>query len=234
MPDIEDQILVAQGGLNYDDDSRLFTKGDTDYRVNVIPTSLGNNYVLTNLKGTTIKQHTFANSDTYSGAVYTTIGSCYDVKRSAVYLFIYSDLTNHSIIRYNINEDTFDKIVWENTQIGLDIDYPINDSFVIDNWLYWNPRSSSPRSINVDWAYYDYVSYSTGSGTMANVVGDYVKSSYGKVYICIQDFSGATTDPSELPDYYTLVDWCYNDVSALDAVNAGIGYMTIGSTFIIS
>jgi hypothetical protein len=159
MSQIVDQILAASGGLNYDDDQRLFQSGDTDYRLNVIPTALGNQFVLTNMKGTTKKSHSFTHDSSYDGATYTSIGSCYDVERNAIYYFVYSDLTNHCIIRYNIDDDDFDKIVWDSTNIGLDIDNPINDAYVMDDWLFWNPRSSSPRSINVQWSYYDYISY---------------------------------------------------------------------------
>jgi hypothetical protein len=210
MSELAEEILVAQGGLNYDDDPRMFGQGDTDYRLNVIPTELGDTYVLTNIKGTTKKSHSFTHHADYAGATYTTLGSCYDIKRNAIYYFLYSDLTNHCIIRYNIDDDDFDKIVWDNPNIGLDVDYEITDAFMIDNWLHWNPRSSSPRSINVEWAYYDYVKSFYGGDGLANAnAGDYYVVN-GKVFLTLE----TTLDDKNIlnrPDLFEFVGWCYDD-----------------------
>lgn len=218
MSQLVDQIPAAAGGLNYDDDPRFFGKGDTDYRLNVIPSSLGDTYVLTNVKGTTQKTHSFSHVYDYSsvadadftGAVYTTLDSCYDVKRNAVYFFIYSDQANHCIIRYNIDDDDFDRIVWDNANIGLDLDYPDLSPFMVDDWLFWNPGSSSPRAVNVRWAYWDYVVLRNSSG-QAHAVGDYVADNYSGVWRCIQARTADATAPWTHPDYYVWEDWCYND-----------------------
>ena len=220
MSQIVDQVLVASGGLNYDDDARLFQGGDTNYRLNVVPTASGSEYVLTNLKGTTKKTHSFTHDSGYDGATYTTIGSCYDVKRNAIYYFIHSSLTNHSILRYNIDKDTFDKIIWENTKIGLDTDYPINDAYIMDDWLFWNPRNTSPRSINVQWAYYDYVSYgATADRTFA--VDDYGIDNYNGVWKCTSSVNPNGTYPWDLPDNFEWVSWCYKDTWYQGGAKAG-------------
>jgi hypothetical protein len=219
MPEYKEEILAASGGLNYDDDQRLFEAGDTDYRLNVIPGAIGDTYVLTNLKGTTIKSHGFSHGADYDGVVYTSIGSCYDVKRNAIYYFIHSSGENHCILRYNIDQDSFDKIVWDNTYIGLDFYNPIDDAFVLDDFLYWNPRSSSPRAINVEWAYYDYISKSSLTSTVS--AGDYVKERVGRVWLCLQDSSAGPFDPANQPDLFSYVDRTYNDAASASGVGAG-------------
>lgn len=214
MSEITEQILAAQGGLNYDDDPRFFAKGDTEYRLNVIPSALGDTYVLTNLKGTTKKEHSFSHDATYDGAVYTALGSCYDVKRNAVNFFIYSDANNHCILRYRIDNDEFEKIVWDNENIGLDINYSIHDAFMIDDWLFWNPRSSSPRSINVQWAYYDHTvddieDQSTG---FFYSIGDLFKYK-NRVYEVKKAATVTTINfNKEKSNYWEVISWTYDDV----------------------
>jgi hypothetical protein len=210
MSKIEDQILAASGGLNYDDDPRLFEGGDTDYRLNMIPTALGTEYVLTNLKGTTKKSHGFSHDAAYSAAVYITIGSCYDVKRNAIYYFIYSDLTNHCILRYNIDDDDFDKIAWDNLNLGFSTSYPIVDAYMIDDWLYWNPRNSSPRSINVEWAYYNYVATPIVGGVGTRSVGDIV-SFRSKVYEVVAEISNESVPIGQYASYFDFIGWSYDE-----------------------
>jgi hypothetical protein len=210
MSQIVDQILAASGGLNYDDDQRLFQSGDTDYRLNVIPTALGNQFVLTNMKGTTKKSHSFTHDSSYDGATYTSIGSCYDVERNAIYYFVYSDLTNHCIIRYNIDDDDFDKIQWDNPNLGFNTDYPIADAFMIDDWLYWNPGDTSPRAINVVWAYYNYVASPVTETVPTSDwdIGD-ICEFRSKVYRALSVVDTGTV-PIGSADY-EFVDWSYAD-----------------------
>ena len=131
MPEIGQEITFENSGLNWDDDKRFIPKGDSAYRLNVIPFALGNTYVLSNLKGNTEYSHSFTHNADYSGSTYTIIGDYYEDNRDAAYFFIYSDGGNHSILRFNFNDKSFDKICWDHTSLGLDIDYPIVDAFMI-------------------------------------------------------------------------------------------------------
>lgn len=158
MSQIKDEIIFAGSGLNTDDDKRFLPKGDSDYRLNVVPTDNGATYTVTNIKGTKKYSHTFSHNVTYSGSTYTVIGDCYDVSRNAVYYFIHSDGGNDCILRFNYDDQSFDKIVWDSLYLGFDLDYPLVDIFMIGDNLFYNPRTSSPRKVNIFWCrnYYDY------------------------------------------------------------------------------
>ena len=226
MAKIVQEIYPGVGGLDWDSDKRFMDANDSDYRLNIIPNAYGNDYVLTNIKGNTRYSHSFSHSSSYSGATYTCIGDCYDDNRDSLYFFIYSDQSNHSILRFNFSDNSFDKIVWDHTGIDLDIDYPITDAFMIGDWLHFNPRSTSPRSINVQWAYYDHISYYIGDG-VNRTVGQYVEY-LNKVYIVTEAVDGDLV-PETQPDKYSFVDFCYQDVYPINA--AGIdptGYIVAG------
>lgn len=48
-----------------------------------------------------------------------------------------------------------DFYVWQKhtfTQLGIDLADTIDDAFVIDDYLFWNPKTSSPRMVNIEWA----------------------------------------------------------------------------------
>lgn len=210
MAELSQEITYEQpSGLNWDDDFRFMGKGDSEYRLNIAVNSFGNTYVITNMLGNTQHEHTFTHGSAYGNATYTCIGSCYDVERDASYLFISSDHGNDSIIRFNFDDNSFDKIVWDHTGIDLDSDYPITDAFMIGDWLHFNPRSTSPRVINVDWAYYDHVVYRVKAGTN-HAVGDYVVW-YNKVYRADSVVDRGTV-PTIEPEHFTYIGFCYQDV----------------------
>ena len=215
MPDLNQEIFPGQGSLNWDDDRRAMPKNDAEYRLNVIPNAHGNNYVLTNLKGNTQYEHTFDHADAYAAATYTPIGDVYDDNRDAIYFFIYSDQGNDSILRFNFSDKSFDKIAFDHTGLGLDPDYPITDAYMIGDWLHFNPRTSSPRAIQVQWAYYDFIAYEHEIGVVDGTewsVGDYVKSN-NKVYLI--NATGVDRDDGLLwdhPEKITFVEWTYQDV----------------------
>lgn len=212
MPELVQEIFPGQGALNWDDDHRFFAKGDSEYRLHMIPNEFGVEYSLSNMMGNTLYNHTFTHGTT--DATYQTVGDCYDDNRDCVYFFIYSALAGDSILRFNFSDHSFDKIVWDHSGIGLDPDYPITDAFMIGNWLHFNPRTSSPRVINVQWAYYDFVTYST-LGDANRPTGTYVRFRQ-RVYITLESVPFDHV-PQNHPDEFDFVDYCYEDVYPLDA-----------------
>jgi hypothetical protein len=223
---VKQLVNWAGGGLNYDDDKRAFGPGDSDLRVNVSTDELGRQFVISNMKGTTEKTHAFSHDGAYSGASYTVIGSLYDDNRDAIYICIYSTLNNHAIIRYNYSDDSFDKIAWDHTNLGFDINYPLTDMYMIDDFLHWNPRTSSPRVINVQWAYWDHVAdeRSTPVDLTAWNIGDYVKD-YNKVFkVLVSGYVKQDALHNKPDTDVEFIDWCYCDI---DTRAAGTGdYVT--------
>lgn len=213
MGEVKQLINWAGGGLNYDDDKRVFGPGDSDKRINVTTDELGRQFVISNMKGTTEKSHAFSHDGSYSGASYTVVGSVYDDNRDAVYIAIHSTLDNHCILRYNYSDDSFDKIAWDHINLGFNVDYPLTDMYMIADFLHWNPRTSSPRVINVQWAYWDIEASERSTGVDPTLwpVGTYVKD-HNKVFkilvtgIARQDalFNKPDTDVE-------FIDWCYGD-----------------------
>jgi hypothetical protein len=46
--------------------------------------------------------------------------------RDAVYICVSTQpLDNHCIIRYNYSDDSFDKIAWDHTNLGFDIEHTL-------------------------------------------------------------------------------------------------------------
>jgi hypothetical protein len=56
---VKQLINFATSGLDYDSDKRVFGPGDSDLRVNVTTDELGRQFVISNIKGTTEKAHSF-------------------------------------------------------------------------------------------------------------------------------------------------------------------------------
>ena len=214
MAKIIQEILPGTGGLDWDSDKRFMDGHDSDYRLNVIPNEYGNQYVLTNIKGNTKYSHNFAHDASYGGATYTCIGDCYDDNRDAVYFFIYSDKANHSILRFNFSDNTFDKILFDHTGIDLDIDYPITDAYMIGDWLHFNPRSTSPRSVNVVWAYWDWAAYTRSYGVDGNywALGSYVKDRNMVFKILAADVARGESLYGGPDDETEFVSYTYQDV----------------------
>lgn len=210
------ETYVGSGSLDWDNDYRFKDKNDAEYRLNVIPVGLGSHFVLTNLKGTTRYEHSFDYPSGYEAQTLTCVGDCYHEEIDAVYFFIYGSDGGDSIIRFNFSDNSFDKIAFCHTGLGLDPDYPITDAFFIGDWLHFNPRTSSPRAINVQWAYWDWAAYTRSYTANANTwsVGDYVKDR-NRVFL-IND--NTITRASSLfgdSDGATFVDYTYMDVDTL-------------------
>ena len=223
MSDITQEITFGPGtGLDWDSDKRLVASGDSRYRLNVIANGMGSEFTLTNLLGNTVHSHGFTHNTDYAGATYQVIGDCYDDNRDAVYLFIFSNRGNDSILRFNFANNSFNRICWDHTGLGLDQDHPICDAFIIGDWLHFNPVSSSPRVINVQWAYYDFLSYEIGSGDN-RTAGQYVKF-LNKVYRATATVSG-DTKPIAAMGSYEFIDYCYQDTFPINAVGIDAGVL---------
>ena len=63
---------------------------------------------------------------------------------------------------------------------GLHIDYPMRDIVMIGDWLYFNPRVSEPKMIDVTRAY-NYTNYDAYDATLEYIYGDYV-TFYGGLF----------------------------------------------------
>jgi len=186
---IKDQIIFAGSGLDTDSDNRYIAKGDTDVRYNLIPSADGQQYVLHSVPGDVTKSHAFS----FPGVTLQNpqvVGGCVDASNDMHYYFICDDAGVQYILRYNVYDDIVERVLppvagneWNN--LGLTKGIIIHDAFVLDNYLFWNPISSSPRMLDIPMAlnFVDYIDWIPKASYDA---GDkfYYK---GKIYEVVSD-----------------------------------------------
>lgn len=157
---IRDEIIFAGSGLDTDSDIHFLRKGDTDVRWNLIPSGDGENHVLTVVNGNYEVTHSFDLTMFTNPVV---VGSCYSASDNMHYYFLCDKDGIQGILRYNVDGDRIERVlmpydqgeylenhVWNN--LGFSVTSIIYDAFVLDDFLFWNPRTSSPRMLNIKWA----------------------------------------------------------------------------------
>jgi len=170
MAEYKEEIFLS-GGLDVDSDKKAIAKGDSDFILNLIPSGDGKHGIKTSIKGNRLLSSLI---DDMSSEV---VGDCYDPKRNCQYVLVAISGGTSAIFKYSYVTDALTYLVSANSKLGFDINYPIFDACVIGDYLFINPRTSSPRSINVVWAenYQLYASPSifgtTAVGTLVNVYG---------------------------------------------------------------
>lgn len=105
---IKDEIIFAGSGLDLDSDSRFLQKGDTDSRVNLIPSADGSAHILTSVKGNYEIQHSIDLSAMTDPVV---VGSCYSSADDMHYFFMVGTNGVQAILRYNVGEDEIEKVL---------------------------------------------------------------------------------------------------------------------------
>ncbi len=88
----------------------------------------------------------------YTNQTTTIVGDCYDSQRNCQYIAACGSSGYHFIFKYSYSTGALTYIVNSNPYLGFDTDYLLFDMCVIGDWLFWNPRNSSPRALNVVWA----------------------------------------------------------------------------------
>lgn len=88
---------------------------------------------------------------------------------------------DNMLLRYWEDTRTIDVIFRDRKNyLGLHYDYPMKDMTMIGNWLYFTPRVSEPKFIDVEMAY-NYTNYDKYDPTLTYVYGDYV-TYYGGLF----------------------------------------------------
>lgn len=89
---------------------------------------------------------------------------------------------DNMLLRYWEDTRTIDIIFRDRRNyFGLHYDYPMKDITMIGDWLYFNPRVSDPKFIDVEMAY-NYTNYDAYDPTLTYVYGDYV-TYYGGLFM---------------------------------------------------
>lgn len=164
---IKDKKIFAGSRLDMDSDKRNLPATSYSYAMNCLTGAAegANLGCVQNRKGNTLVNITLPNGNNKC------IGTCEDIVRNAIIYFVYNNQNMHSILRYNIQNNTIDKICYAEPYLNFQRDYLINDAFVIGDLLYfndgyfekftWDPAAgefqdigfNGPRKINMVKAY---------------------------------------------------------------------------------
>ena len=181
MSNVKNDINFVRFGMDSDSSKKYMEIGSAPEHYNVLIAEDNNNGVLSNLKGNKHIQlpTTIQLNNSY---VYITVGSYYNELTRSVYYFIFSlpydsdgsgtYLYDNYLLRLNEDDDTIDLIFHDTKNyFGLHKDYLMRDCRMLGTWLYFNPKISEPKMIDVDMAY-NYSNYSAWSLYEEYVYGD--------------------------------------------------------------
>lgn len=134
------------GGMNRDVNIKNVPPNDYIYSLNC--SNSKDEYIgtIVNIKGNTVVSFTLPEG--YNKV----IGTCPDETNNTLYYFLYNRNNHHAILRYNIDNNTIDKIVWDNEYLNFNILFPITANKIYD-LLSWSDDYSPPSEINVLRAY---------------------------------------------------------------------------------
>lgn len=161
MAEIQD-ILIPNGGMNLDDDSRFLRKTDTrevynfrsgfseDEKGGGMESPLGNTLISFSLPAGNNK----------------VIGSCTDYENGYIYYFVYNPNNSHCILRYNESSGSVEKILYDEQLLNFH-KYEKIHANIINGLLYWTSgyfdsylydsdnllQFNPPRKINIEKAY---------------------------------------------------------------------------------
>jgi hypothetical protein len=163
------QGVFFYGGMNTDDEDRLIPNGD--YRYAAYSRNYGVNTPLEgaiqSMTGNSIRENT--NLPT---GVNIVIGSCEDIEHKAIILFVWNDLDNHSIWRYEVENFTY-TLILQDAILNFKKSNQIYHAAVVNNLLYWTDNYfgqyvdndfNPPRKINIEKA----ILYTFSGGTDPN------------------------------------------------------------------
>lgn len=219
MPKTIQDTIFAGGGLNTDDAYRFMAPTDAPYRLHVTPVGEGENGVLTNMKGC---EHvvlpitiTFTSSE-----VYSVVGSHYNASTRACYYFIHSlpydsgggvYKYDNKLLRYNTDTDNVELIFLDEANyLGLSHDTLMKDIRMIETWLYFNPKGTEPKMIDVDMAY-NYANNDAYNASLSYVTGD-VRTFKGGLFYANQAVDVGHT-PSTHTAKWDRIGSCYSGES---------------------
>jgi hypothetical protein len=154
---VKDEIVFT-GRCNSDVEDRKMPRGDVRYFLNCSVSAVeGKNIAaVVNKKGNELISLTMPTGNNM------TIGSCFDSQNNAVFYFVYNDTGKHCILRYYADNNSIEKILWEESVLNFQKTKKIHSANALDGMLYWTDGYDAttplnwincynpPRKINVD------------------------------------------------------------------------------------
>jgi hypothetical protein len=225
MSDSIHEILFEDFGMDTDTALPYMGMGSSRYNLNVLKGEDGTSGFVTNLKGNRVVQYTPPDNHPWKNCnVYFTLSSCYDPLTRNVYYWIFSqpvDVTgsddyeyDNRLLRFNEDTEIIDTIFCDDKNyFGLDPAKPFKDSFVLGDWLYFNPRESEPKMIHITMAY-NYTNYMAYDPTLTYSYGDR-RTYFGGLFLALVAVAVGET-PSSAPLKWERIDDCYQDDTDLN------------------
>ena len=234
MSNLQDEILLNDYALNQDDDYRYLPKGSAPFALNILKSEDGAGYIITNLKGN--KKVTYVPPTAHpllNANVYFTLSSCYDPLTRNVYYWIFTQPVDTSgsgdyeydnrLLRFNEETEIIDTIFVDYVNyFGLDPLKPFKDSFVLGTWLYFNPRESEPKMIDIDMAY-NYTNYNAYDSTLTYVYGQKV-TYFGGLFMALDSVAVAETPVNTTTKWERIGDAYQNETALYPAFDSEFRY----------
>ena len=182
MNEYRDICYPGLGGMNSDDDNVAMPENDYRFAYNIVTSEDGNQKIVTNYLGIERKETSLPTG------LNTVIYFKEDVENKAGIYFLYNASGNHSIYRYNSNDESFN-VILDGEQangygdtVGDIFNFGINDTLDVDivgsgvatqdgegQLLLWVGGSNPPRKINITKA----INFTASSGTpIYNAISD--------------------------------------------------------------
>lgn len=165
--------------MDFDSAPRYISKGDSRYNLNILKGE--DNYYgeITNLKGNRKVTYELGDSNAYFVA-----WSCYDPLTRNVYAYIFSmpyDVSgsgdyeyDNRFVRFNEDSEEIVTLFYDTKNyFGVDPNIRVKDSFVIGDWLFYNPQTSEPKIIDLT-RIYNYTTYAAYDATLTYTYGQKV------------------------------------------------------------
>lgn len=222
MSDIIQETTFLKFGMDSDTDLRYVEVGSAPEHYNVLIGEDGDNGTLTNMKGNK-RIPLPTNIELNLSYVYLTVGSYYNELTRSIYYFIFSlpydsdgsgeYLYDNYLLRYNEDDEDIDLIFHDqHNYFGLHKDYLMRDCRMIGDWLYFNPKISEPKMIDVEMAY-NYSNYDAYDATLTYSYGDSA-TYYGGLFSALGDVALGET-PVTNPELWDRIGNAYQDETGL-------------------
>jgi len=141
MSDIK-QTIIFNSGINSDTDKRFVKSGSSDYRLNCDITIIGEQGIIINSLGNLNINITLPLGNN------EVIGKVEDLENNAIIYFVWNQEGHHCILRYNYQDKTFNKILWDRPDLNFDNTKPINCQ-IINGTIYWVDGINPNRNLNI-------------------------------------------------------------------------------------
>lgn len=132
--------------LNLDDSEKALGPGETRYALNVWSgtSKEGKVGAVVNERGNELVEVPLPSTGNNE-----VLGFISDIQNNLIYFFLHNSANKHSIYEYNVEKNTVEKVLFEESILNFSTDNPIHSGNVIEGKIYWVDGRNEARKINV-------------------------------------------------------------------------------------